>query len=547
MHVYRPPTRDRQPLAFGHRILALLLVVILVCTAQAQGIGSYAELVGPPPADPRSPNTGAPRFGGTLHVAEELTLASFDSVLVPARVDIEANLLVAEGLFAQDVTGTPVPALVDSYDISDDDLVYAITLRSGVPFHDGQVLNAADAVASLERWLSGGLGAEAAGYIDSIEQTGELDFEITLSTPWPFLLFTLSVPQSGALFIYPATAIEAAGDGDIGIPIGTGPYRITEFLADQYLHLTRFDDYVGREEPPSGFAGGKVAYIDEIYLHYVRDAGVRFAGLQANQYHIAKNVNPDLYDVVEGTPGIRPRVNAGAWASIQINKRQGLMTDQRIREALLLALDMRPIVAAAGTPQFSTLESSLMPVGEAWHTTVGEERYLGHDPERAQALLAEAGYDGQPIRWLIDPNVENLYNGALVAVPQLRAAGFNIDLRVMDAATLRSTRTDPALWELFSTSFAERPDPSLITPLQSSYVGWWETDPVKDDLLAALQVETEYEVRYAIWEDLTRHFYDYVPMIKLQTLASLDAETERYSGFWRSNSYFYFVNTWLND
>ena len=526
------------------RTLVAALAATLVFTAGAQGIESYAERVGPPPEDPRSPNVGEPRFGGTLHVAEELTLASFDSVRVPARVDIEANLLVAEGLFAQDVTGTPVPALVDTVTVSDDGLRYALTLRAGVPFHDGQILSAADAVASLERWLTGGLGGQAANFIDSVEQTGDLSFEIGLRSPWPFLLFTLSVPQSGALFIYPASAVEAAGDGDIGIPVGTGPYRIEEFLPDQFMHLVRFDEYVGREEAPSGFAGGKVAYLDEIILHYIRDAGVRFAGLQANQYHIAKNVNPDLYDVVESTPGIRPRINAGAWASIQLNKRQGLMTDPLIREAVLLALDVRPIVAAAGTPQFSTLESSLQM--EAWYTDIGDERYLAHDPERARALLEEAGYAGQPVRWLIDPNVENLYNGALVAVPQLEAAGFNVDLRVMDAATLRSTRTDPALWEFFSTSFAERPDPSLITPLQSGYVGWWD-EPVKNELLEALQVETAFEARYAIWEQLTAHFYDYVPMIKLQTLASLDAETERYSGFWRSNSYFYFVNTWLHD
>lgn len=528
------------------RTTVATVVAALALSAGAQGLESYAERVGPPPEDSRSPNVGEPQFGGTLHVAEELTLASFDSVRVPARVDVEANLMVAEGLFAQDVTGTPVPALVESYTVSDDGLNYSFTLRSGVPFHDGQTLSAADAVASLERWLTGGLGGRAAGYINAIEQTGDLSFDVRLSSPWPFLLFTLSVPQSGALFIYPATQIEAAGEGDVGIPIGTGPYRIEEFLADQYLHLVRFDEYVGRAEPPSGFAGGKVAYLDEIFLHYVRDAGVRFAGLQANQYQVAKNVTTDLYEVLEAASNLRPRVSAGAWASIVMNKRQGLMTDSRIREAVLLALDMPPIVAAAGTPQFSQLESSLMPAGEAWYTPIGDEGYLAHDPERARELLAEAGYDGEPVRWLIDPNVESLYNGALVAVPQLEAVGFNIDLRIMDAATLRSTRTDPALWEFFSSSYANRPDPSLLTPLQSGYVGWWD-EPRKNELHAALQEETDFQTRYEIWEELTAHFYNYVPMIKLQTMGTLDGEVEHYSGFWRSNSYFYFVNTWLNE
>jgi len=524
----------------------MLVIAAAFGSSASADIGEYAARVGTHPEDGRIPNDGEPRFGGTLNIAEERSIPTLDSIRAPNRNAEELNLHVAEGLFAIDATGNPAPQLVADYTVSEDGTRYTFTLREGVPFHDGSLLTADDVLASYERWLGGPTGRDASAFIREFRATGSHTLELDLVERYPYILFLLSVPQNSALYVYPAAHIEAAGDGDIGTPIGTGPYRIGEFREGQWLRFERFDDYVGRDEPPSGFAGGKVAYLDEIVLHYIQDAAVRVAGLQAGQYHIAQSVNVDLYPQFADDERVRTRTEPGSFSNANLNKRQGLMADHRIRQAFTLAIDVRQIVEAVGPAAFNFLTPSMMPPGDPWHTEEGMEAYLAYDPERARELLDEAGYDGQVVRWFVNPGLHDYYTPVLIARPMLEAVGFNIDIRPVDQATLRTTRSDPSLWEVYSAGFAPKPDPTGITHFLSDYVGWWDT-PEKDRLINAMRQEEDFDTRFDLWNQLHRHFYEYVPLVKFHTWSGLDLESRDYSGFFRSVSYYYYVNTWLND
>jgi len=533
-------------IVLGAVSLAFAVNLSVGAAQPSDALAAYAALVGVHPDDARIPNEGEPRFGGVLHVAEGKGLTSLDNIRVPNQGAEDVYLHVAEGLFALDVNSNPAPQLIESYDVNDDGTVYTFTLRTGVPFHDGSVLGAADAVASIGRWLTGPTGRQANDVVQAVDVVSELTFTITLDRPFPYLLRLLSVPQNSALYILRAEQIEAAGDGDIGIPIGTGPYRVQEWRDGQFLHYVRFDGYVGRQEPPSGFAGGKVAYLDEIILHYVLDDAVRTAGVQANQYHIAKILNPDLYTRFEADAAFRTRTEPEGFVAANLNKRQGLMADPRIREAFSLAIDVQPIAEAAGPEAFKWLDSSWMPRDTAWHTTAGEDAYLAYDPERARQLLQEAGYDGQAVRWLVNPEIDDYYVPALIARPMLEAAGFNIDLRPMDHATIRTTRADQALWEVYMAVVSPRPEPTSITFFLSDYVGWYDSEE-KNRLIEAMRMETDHEARFALWEDLERHSYEHIPLIVLYHSGILHLESSNYSGSWLADNQFSYVNSWLNE
>ncbi|MBX3140327.1 MAG: hypothetical protein KF875_06235 [Trueperaceae bacterium] len=532
------------------RLRLLIAVCALACTwalAQPpQRLIDYAAAVGVHPEDPRIPNVGTPRFGGVFTYAHNETLASLDAHKSAAATTVTLNIHFAEGLFALDATGTSRPDLVDSYTVSDDGTVYTFSLRQGVPFHNGEILGAADVVASLQRWFGGTLGSQAARYISELNVVDQYTVEIVLTEPYPFIIYQLTVPQTSGAYIYPRSQIEAVGDGTIDTPIATGPYYVADVREGDYVRLVRFDDYVGRVEPPSGFAGGRVAYLDEIIIQTVPDAIVRMAGVETGQFDKAHNATNDMYSLYANRPDIRPRIAMGSFATAQFNKRQGPMTDQRLRLAFNYAIDVRQIVAAAGPPEFTEANSSLAPRDDPWYTPVGEDVYLGYDPEYARALLAEAGYNGEPIRWLVDPSVASYYTSAQVAVPMLEAVGFNIQLVPMDAATLRTMRNDETAYEVYAQGLGWRADPAALTNLSDSNPGWWVTEE-KTRILEAMRLEQDFDKRYALWEELHAHMYDYMPAVKFETFGSLSLERAAYSGAFQAWAYVDFINTWLND
>ncbi len=528
--------------------LAVSLMVLLGTSLAAapQNIVDYAERVGTHPEDARMSNAGTPRFGGTLNVAENELIPSIDSHRSSARTTTIVNSVFAEGLFAFNAVGASQPDLVDTYEVTEDGLVYTFTLRPGVKFHDGSTLEAADVVASLTRWFGGTLGRQAAEVITDLEAVDELTVRVTLSEPHPFLVYQLTVPQTSGAYIYPAAQVEASPELDIEIPIGTGPYFIADRREGQFTAFDRFDDYVGRLEAPSGFSGGKVAYVDRIVIHEIPDAAVRAAGVESGQFQAIRQATPDLYRIYENHPTVRPKVQTGSFASANFNKCQGIMTDIRLRLAVRKAIDVRQVVAAVGPAEFNVATSSFAPPGDPWDTDIADEAYFGYDPEGARALMAEAGYDGQPIRWLVDPNVPSYYTAALVSKPMLEAVGFNVEIMPMDAATLRTMRNDPTRYELYAQSLAWRPDPAALTHLSDGNPGCWTTEE-KNRILTELRAETEFEARYALWEELSEQYYEDVAGVKFESYGSLDLEAKAYSGAFSAWAYYSYINSWLND
>lgn len=538
----------------SQRMRALVLTLIIVLAAllavsmagAPQSILDYAATVGAHPPDARVASVGTPRFGGTLNVAENEVIPSIDSHRSAARTTTIINAVFAEGLFAFDATGASQPQLVDTYAVSEDGLVYTFTLRGGVKFHDGTELRAADVVASLQRWFGGTLGRQAAERITAMEAVDDLTLVITQSEPNSFLIYQLTVPQTTGAYIYPATQVEANADLDIEVPIGTGPYFISDRRDGQFTAFDRFDAYVGRVEPPSGFAGGKVAYADRIVLHEIPDAAVRAAGIESGQYQAVRQATPDLYRLYENHPTVRPMVRTGSFASANFNKCQGIMTDIRLRRAFQMAIDVRRVVAAVGPAEFNVATSSFAPPGDPWDTSVGDAYYFNYDQDGARALMAEAGYAGQPIRWLVDPNVPSYYTAALVSKPMLEEVGFNIEIMPMDAATLRTMRNDPARYELYAQSLSWRPDPAALTHLSDGNPGCWVTDE-KNAILDALRAETDFVVRYPLWEALTEQYYKDASGVKFESYGTLDLESKSYSGAFSAWAYYNYINTWLND
>src|SRR2546425_11052667 len=166
------------------------------------------------------------------------------------------------------------------------------------------------------------------------------------------VLISLAVPINfGA--IYPKEIAEKfAPEVKVTEYVGTGPFKLAEWKPDQYIRMVRFDDYKSRTEKPNGYGGGKTAYVDEIRFQPVPEVATRVAQVETGELDFADDLNLDAYDRLKKNPNLRPIVSKPYyWLVAVLNKKEGPMTNQKLRQAWQAAIDIEPIMKnVAGCP-----------------------------------------------------------------------------------------------------------------------------------------------------------------------------------------------------
>jgi peptide/nickel transport system substrate-binding protein len=488
----------------------------------------------------------APRKGGVLRVGMIGEPPTLDQHATTAVITREIGINMYEGLYAFDAKYQPVPMLAEGHDVADGGKRYTIRLRKDVKFHNGKTLTAADAVASLTRWGNlAGTGKAIFKNVEAIEAKDPNTVDLRLKEPSSTLVGVLAQVDSAAV-IYPKEVLDAAGGGPLKEFVGTGPFKFVEHKPDRHIKLARFDGYVARGEAPSGLAGRRTAHVDEILFMPVPDYATRQAGMLTGEYDYIQQVKPDQYDRLKGAPGVEPVVvKPYGWVTMVFNLKQGLMTDKRLRQAAQAALDVEPMMLAGlGHKDFYRLDPGLFFRELTWHSKAGADQYNQRNKDKARRLLKEAGYAGQPMRWIVTTEYEHHYKPAVVAKSQLEEVGFKIDLQVSDWATVVQRRNKPELWDTFSTAFVFVPEPSTSAQVLCDWPGWW-CNPEKDQLLQQMQRELDPKKRYALWEKVQTIFYADAARLKIGDYFRLDARRKDVQGY-EPGPYMHFWNVWLD-
>ena len=177
---------------------------------------------------------------------------------------------------------------------------------------------------------------------------------------------------------------------------------------------------------------------------------------------------------------------------------------------------------------------------------MGGAFYNQNDKEKARRLLKEAGYAGQPVRWMTTQEYEYFYRPALAAKQQLEEVGFKIDLQVFNWATLAQRFSKPELYDVYSNGVPPNGlDPVLQGILQCfrPFRGWCLEE--KERLLGELAREMDPRKRKAMIERIQVLFYEDVGRIKFGDVFGLDVTRKELRGDFRSVLFFYFWNAWL--
>lgn len=483
--------------------------------------------------------------GGVINVAMVGEPPTLDPMLSTADLvgTITQHFFETLYTFNQEWKVTPLLAAAMPT-ISDDGKTYTIPLRQDVTFQNGQPMTAKDVLASLQRWENvASRGRQTEKMIESISTPDDHTLQIQLKQAYAPLLALLAMNNSAAV-IMPATQTQ---ETPLSHFIGTGPYQLKSHQPDQYIQLTRYEGYHSQSGNSDGYAGARKQYLDEIRFVPVPDPNTRVEGAVAGQFQYADALPVESFDKLKNGVDKPKILKPFGWPVMVMNTKQGLTANLKIRQAIQAALAPQDMLTAAfGSPAFFTADGAMYPEGNIWHTPAGTDPYkpMG-DTAKAQTLLKEANYQGQPLRILTSRQYEFHYKLAQVAQAYLEAAGFKVKLDVQEWASLTQNRANPDRWDIYISHSPFLPEPSLTGIMADSAPGWWSSDK-KHAALDAFNRETDPQKRIALWANVQKVIYEEVPMFKVGNFNALYAQSPKLEGVTPS-PWPYFWNAWLTQ
>jgi len=239
-------------------------------------------------------------------------------------------------------------------------------------------------------------------------------------------------------------------------PIGTGPFQFVEFVADSHAKLKRFDGYVSdkRHNDVVGFGGAKKACVETVTFRMITESNSRVAALETGEVHGVEDVPTIAQKRLVANPAIRlGRMEAYGQLVTYPNFSFPPTDNPKVRQAVLAALNMEEIMEAATDGAYK-LNHALQFPGGNYYSDVAKELYNQHDAEKAKRLLAEGGYKGEKVVLLTNREYAMHYNASVMMQEQLKRAGINAELLVLDwpAALAKSQKEDTG-WNFFYTGW----------------------------------------------------------------------------------------------
>jgi peptide/nickel transport system substrate-binding protein len=397
------------------------------------GAGALAALAGNHLALRRAVAQAEP--GGDLVIAFNADPEILDPHVTTALLASRCLALMHDSLITRDYDGVFQPGLADEWTISEDGLTYTFNLKSGVAFHSGKAFTSADVKYTFERWLS--TEASPTSYtiepIASIDAPDELTVVFTLSTPYNIFLDQLSGAWA---VIVNQEAVEAAGDQyGVSAVDGTGPFSFVEWTRNQSLRMAQNPNYTWGAPI---FENAGPAHVDTIEIRVVPEDTTRIAEFQAGNIHLVQDVPGVDVERLRQEPGIEIVEYAQLQTTyLGMNTTKPPVDDVRVRQAISYGLNREEIVQGAnfglGTPAVTMLHPET-----PFYWAGAADIAPSYDPERAMALLDEAGWvagdgdvrtkDGQDLvlpLWVINDSTTVLQ--AQIIEQQLAAIGIRVE------------------------------------------------------------------------------------------------------------------------
>lgn len=378
------------------------------------------------------------------------------NTLNPLTADDRFGLMTCHLLYSPayyiNADGSVNYILAESMEASEDGLVYTMKLKEGLKWSDGEALTADDIVYTYDSINAQGQNL----YVDNQPIKVEKVDDTTVTFTLPSVCASAFELLSSEVSILPKHIFEGRGSFDINMleeeVVGSGPYKLEEYVTGQYLKFTKNPNY-----------GCGEANIDTIVFKIIEKDDTATLALQNGEVD-AWIGTPDMLDPYNDNPAFNiTNYSEGRVAYLRLNPNTEAMSNKEYREGILYALNRDEIMTAAYTdPSFYNLGYSFLPYTSAYYTDDVEK--WDQDVEKAKELTAN-GSKAIKICYVEEDSVQT--NMALAIQAELKAIGITAELTGANWAGYMSTAYDPEDKEhdIFLGGYVMGVDPDMYSSL----------------------------------------------------------------------------------
>lgn len=379
--------------------------------------------------------------------------------------------------------------LAESYEaVSDSE--YVFHLRKGVKFHHGKELKAEDVVATYEKIIQYPGSSPYVSAIVSVEAADDYTVKFTMNGPYPNLIYDLGYKY---WFIYPADLIEGGHDF-ASEPVGTGPFKMSEWSQGDYIIYERFDDYWDKDHMPG---------IETLTWKVIPEGASRTIALQTGEVDIVYEVETaDITRIQEDANLTLEEITSVENYCLTFNSDLEPFNDANFRSAIAYALDRDAIVQGA-LDGYGIANGTSIAMGY-WGSC--EDGAFTYDLDKAREYLAAWGGDPGTVSMPILCWSETLVRVGTIIQGCLSELGIEVKVVECDTATfssLRATGDYTAALSYWSPSNAFNYITRYHSSKRASVAGAC-SDAVVDELIGKIQTTVDDDARLELINECVR-------------------------------------------
>lgn len=421
-----------------------------------------------------------------------------------------------------------VPGLATSWEQLDNGMRIRFKLREGVKFHDGEPFDAAAVKFTFDRLLGpeGAKGPQQSNYnsIGSVEVIDPTTVDFKMKVPDPVILTKLA--GYGAMIV-PPTYIQEKGDDYFNAhPVGTGAFKFVSYEPKVNIQLAANPDY-----------WGGAPKISDLEYKFIAEPATAIAELQAGRVDlvIPPTIPIGMIPTVEGDSKLAIVTSPGPTVyALRFNTRDGITKDERVRKALIMAVDRDAIINSVLGGQAQPIASFQGPLSFGYDPA---QKPVPFDPEQAKALLKEAGVaPGAQVQIDLRGNEATFIEVAQAISAYLQMVGVT--------ATIKPYETNVLLNDII-------PGGKTGAMFQQSWGGWtldydntavamyhtgekwnpYDSDPKMDELLAKQRTITDRSEREKVLQEIAHYAADRALEMPLYNLNAIFGINKRVKNF----------------
>jgi peptide/nickel transport system substrate-binding protein len=461
-----------------------------------------------------------PMRGGTLRIGwipDAKTLDPHFSVQFSERY---ALYLIFNTLVGLDKGFNVVPELARAWQVSPDGKRVTFQLQRGVKFHDGTDFTADVVKWNVERILDPQAKSPQRSQLEpavaavTVVDPATVAFE--LKKPFAPLLAALAERPG---FIVSPAAVKQAG-ADFGRrPVGTGPFRFVEWVADSQMTLERFPDYWDKGKP----------HLDKVVFRIVPDPTVRLTMVRTGEVDITTDVDAKDVPALQGDGNLRVSEMrpAARWTALQWHVDEPPFNNKALRQAIALGIDRAELKTVLLQGFGEPARGPVVP-GLWWFDA--NLKGFGHDVELARKKLAEAGHPNGFRHKFVVENTPQWIRQAELLQGQLRKINVTMDFEPVNTADAYALIVQRKTnWT--HTRWTQRADPSGLLSILFHSKGFANStgysNPRVDELLDRAAAIYEPERRKPLYHEAERLIVDDVPYVFLNYTAEFAVMTRK--------------------